>query len=207
MNSKNTSLKSKYHKMEQEDLVATCQSGDMLAVEELVKREQRLVFSTIYHSLSDKSDVADLTQEALFRMCKSIKSLRNVKHFRWWLNQIINNLIYDSLRKKKRRLSTVSIDETITLDAEKNNIPREVKDTGQKPEEISLNTELDTHIRAAIENLPEQFRTAIVLREIQGLTYEEIASITETTIGTVKSRIARARSRLQKDLKSYLEAE
>ena len=78
---------------------------------------------------------------------------------------------------------------------------RSVKGSGRK----NLGSELDKKIKQAIENLPEQFRLVIVLRELQGLSYEEIAEITKTNIGTVKSRLARARAKLQEQIKPYLE--
>jgi len=84
---------------------------------------------------------------------------------------------------------------------------RDLPDTGKMPEETTLHKELDEVIRESIDNLPEQFRTVIVLRELQGLSYEEIAELTQTNIGTVKSRLARARAKLQEQIKPYLEHE
>ena len=82
-----------------------------------------------------------------------------------------------------------------------------IPDTGKVPEEKTLGIELDKKIKEAIDNLPEQFRLVIVLREIQDLSYEEIAEITKTSIGTVKSRLSRARARLQEEIKPYLDHE
>ena len=84
---------------------------------------------------------------------------------------------------------------------------RDIADTGKMPEEKTLNKELDEVIKESINDLPEQFRLVIVLRELQGLSYEEIAEITKTNIGTVKSRLARARTKLQNQIKPYLEHE
>lgn len=203
-----TSLsKQEYSKLELTELIEKCQTDDMRAMEELVKRYQKIVYSSVYHLLSDKSSIADLAQEALFRMCRSIKKLRKPSTFKWWLNQIITNLVYDELRKKKRRLNTISMDTPIEYDSETRQQTRDITDTDNQPDKTILHTELDEKIRLAIDNLPEQFRTVIVFRELQGLSYEEIASITGTNLGTVKSRIARARSRLQEELQPYLKAD
>ena len=202
-----TSLsKQQYAELELTELINKCQSGDMNALEELVKRNQKIVFSTLYHLLSNKSEISDLAQEVLFRMCRSIKNLRNPVTFKWWLNQIITNLVYDELRRKKRKLNTISMDTPLAQETEQISATRDITDTTQQPAEDLLNTELDKKIRLAIDNLPEQFKTVIVFRELQGLSYEEIAKITDTSLGTVKSRIARARNRLQEELKPYLEA-
>lgn len=193
--------------IDMEQLVVQCQTGDKQALKELVIRNQKIVYSVLYNLLADKTNISDLAQEVLLRMCKSIQKLRNPSTFKWWLNQIITNLVYDELRKKKRKLYTVSIDETMKFDGEENtNINREISDTSQLPDESAINSELNERIRKAIKNLPEQFKEVIVYRELQGLSYEEIANLTGTNIGTVKSRIARARSRLQEELKPYINA-
>ena len=176
----------------------------MRALEELVKRNQKIVYISLYQLAPERNDLQDLTQEVLLRMCRSIKSLRNVKTFKYWLNRIVTNLFYDELRKKSRRIKPISMDEP-QFEDDGYNSTRDIPDKEAMPQELALNSELDRKIQAAISELPEQFRTIIVLRELQGLSYEEIASLTDTNIGTVKSRLARARGRLQEVLKPYLD--
>ncbi len=187
-----------------DELVGLAQADNMAALEELVQRYQRLVYVTLNQLAPERNDISDLTQEVLLRMCRSIKSLRNPKTFKYWLNRIITNLFYDELRKAPRQLRTVSLDEPAFEDDSDSAPTRDVADPTELPDKLALNSELDRKIHAAIANLPEQFRTIIVLREIQGLSYEEIASLTETNIGTVKSRLARARLKLQEVLEPYL---
>jgi RNA polymerase sigma-70 factor (ECF subfamily) len=187
-----------------EELVAQAQADSMAALEELVHRYQKLVFVTLYQLAPERNDITDLTQEVLLRMCRSIKSLRNPKTFKYWLNRIITNLFYDELRKTPRQLKTISLDEPAYETNEDQSPARDIPDASDMPDKQALNSELDRKIQQAIQNLPEQFRTIIVLREIQGLSYEEIASLTETNIGTVKSRLARARLKLQEVLEPYL---
>ncbi len=205
--SQKSSTRENLKALSSEELVIKAQSDDMRALEELVRRYQRLVYVTLYQLAPERNDIIDLTQEVLLRMCRSIKSLRNPKTFKFWLNRIITNLFYDELRKTPRQLNTISIDEPLYASEEAENaLARDIPDSSELPEKMVLNTELDQKIQAAIETLPEQFRTIIVLREIQGLSYEEIASLTNTNIGTVKSRLARARMKLQEALKPYLSA-
>ncbi len=187
-----------------EELVVLAQNNSMAALEELVYRHQKLVYVSLYQLAPERNDITDLTQEVLLRMCRSIKSLRNPKTFKYWLNRIITNLFYDELRKTPRQLKTISLDEPLYDSDEDQSPARDISDTSDMPDKQALNSELDRKIQQAIQNLPEQFRTIIVLREIQGLSYEEIASLTETNIGTVKSRLARARLKLQEVLEPYL---
>lgn len=187
-----------------EELIGLAQTGQMNALEELVARHQKLVYVTLHQLAPDRNDINDMTQEVLLRMCRSIKSLRNPKTFKYWLNRIITNLFYDELRKMPRQLKTISLDEPVYNDEDEQSPARDIPDSSERPDKVALNSELDEKIQQAIRNLPEQFRTIIVLREIQGLSYEEIASLTDTNIGTVKSRLARARLKLQEVLEPYL---
>lgn len=197
-------LKQIYKDLDQTELVVKCQQEDRLALDELIKRNERNIYSTLYHLDPNRTDIPDLAQEVLFRMAKSVKNLRNPATFRFWLNQIITNLFYDELRRKTRRLATVSMDAPYMDNETDISAAREIPDVGTVPEERTLGGELDKHIKEAIENLPEQFRLVIVLRELQGLSYEEIAEMTGSNIGTVKSRLARARAKLQEQIKPYL---
>jgi RNA polymerase sigma-70 factor (ECF subfamily) len=173
--------------------------------EELVKRHQRTVYSLLYQLAPDWEDTSDLAQEVFIRVWRSINNLRNPASFRGWLTQIVTNLFYDELRKRPRRLPTVSMDDSHGEDGESDGSTRDIPDTGILPDEKILNKEISEVIRQAMLRLPEQFRTAIVLREVEGLSYDEIAVITQTEMGTVKSRIARARTKLQELLKPYIE--
>jgi RNA polymerase sigma-70 factor (ECF subfamily) len=160
----------------------------------------------LYQLAPDWEDTSDLAQEVFIRVWRSINNLRNPASFRGWLTQIVTNLFYDELRKRPRRLPTVSMDDSHGgEDGESDGSTRDIPDTGILPDEKILNKEISEVIRQAMLRLPEQFRTAIVLREVEGLSYDEIAVITQTEMGTVKSRIARARTKLQELLKPYIE--
>ena len=193
--------KKKKKKMPLEELVVLSQQNDFKALEELIKREQKNVFAAFSYLCKKRENVSDLTQEALLRVAKNIQNLKNPKLFKSWLNQIITNLFYDELRKSQRKAETISLDEETD---ESIPIKFQLPDKKCKPHEKCISSELEKIIKNAIQELPEQFRIAIVLREFQGLSYEEIAEATHSSIGTVKSRIARARGKLQEDLKAYI---
>jgi len=201
-------LRELYKNMPLTELIIKCQQDDKLALDELIKRHEKIIYNTLYHLDPNRTDIADIAQEALFRMIRAIKTLKKPVTFKFWLNQIIRNLFYDELRRKTRRLATISMDTPYMEGKEEEASPsRDITDTGKMPEEKTLNKELDEVIKESINDLPEQFRTVVILRELQGLSYDEIAKITKTNIGTVKSRLARARAKLQEQIKPYLEHE
>jgi len=195
--------KIQYKKLGLKELIELAQKDDLKALEELIRIEQRNVFATFSYLTHKREDVADLTQEALLRIAKNLKNLKNPNNFKSWENQIVTHLFYDELRKISRKPNIVSIDEEPEAENSfslKNIIP----DPKCKPSEKCISAELEEIIKDKIKDLPKQFRIAIVLRDLQGLSYEEIASATQSSLGTVKSRISRARLKLQDGLKSYI---
>lgn len=195
--------KKQYKTKSLEELITLSQQDDLDAVEELVKRNQNNVYASFYYLSNNCEDILDLTQEALLKMARNIKKLKDPSKFKAWLNQIVTRLFYDYIRSKNRKLQTVPIDKKDDDEFDRFNVT-DVPCKECTPEESSLNTELNCIIERSIQKLPDSFRLAIVLREFQGLSYEEIAEITNTNVGTVKSRIARARNKLQEDLKEYI---
>ena len=194
-----------YKKMSLEQLVTLAQQEDFKALEEIVRREQKNIFATFTYLHSNSENIYDLTQDALLRMAKALPSLKNPKNFNSWLNQIVMHLFYDDLRKLNRTPPTISIDADTKNDNQYATNPHTlIPDKRCKPLERCLSNELDSVIKHEMQQLPDYFRVPIVLRELQGLTYDEIAKITNTNVGTVKSRIARARSRLKDSLKEYI---
>lgn len=195
--------KKDYKNMDLFALVEEAQTSNLAAMEELLKRHEGLVFSTLYHLKANSENVDDLAQEVMMRIAKSIKMLKQKEYFKIWMNHIIYNVFYDDLRKKKRRPVVLSIDNFYEETPE--TPQKEIEDTTIHPDEKMKNSELDLIIRNAIRDLEEHFREVVVLRELQGLSYEQIARILDTNVGTVKSRIARARTKLQAKLKDYIE--
>lgn len=191
--------------MSETELVRACQNRNQDAFEALVHRYQRTVYGHLYKLAPDWNDTADLTQEVLIRIWRSLPALRDPRAFRRWLNQLVTNLFYDELRKRPKG-ATISIDESLKSDESEENITRDIPDESAMPDEVMQRHELSAAINDAIDKLPCQFRQVIVLRELEGLSYDEIAEITSSEIGTVKSRIARARAKVQNLLEAYVKA-
>jgi RNA polymerase sigma-70 factor, ECF subfamily len=186
------------------ELVVLSQQKDTSAFEVLVRRHQRSVYNLLYQLAPDWNNTSDLAQEVFIRAWKSIHNLRNPRAFRSWLNQIATNLFYDELRRRPKHMNTISMDEGFESDEHDEGPTRDIADTSALPDECFQRQELVDAIHSAMSQLPEQFRVAIVLRELQGLSYEEIALLTQSEMGTVKSRIARARTKIQQLLEPYL---
>jgi RNA polymerase sigma factor (sigma-70 family) len=189
------------------DLVLQCQTGhrpDRSAFSELMRRYQSHVDKVLYHLAPDWQDRADLAQEVWIRVYRNLQRLQEPVKFRGWLSRIATNLFYDELRKRKRHATPISLDARRTLDD--GEMDWDVASDAPGPVEDLSTREFQDQLQAAIADLPEVFRTTIVLREIEGLAYEEIAEMTGVSLGTVKSRIARARLRLQEQLQPYLDA-
>jgi RNA polymerase sigma-70 factor (ECF subfamily) len=195
-------------KLSNYDLILRCQAGlrpEKAAFAELLRRYQPHVERLLYHLAPDWQDRADLAQEIWIRVYRNINRLNEPVKFRGWLSRIATNLFYDELRKRKRVKSPLSLDTPRT--AEDGEMDWEIAGDNPSPEEELTTREFYEQLHVAIADLPEVFRTTIVLREIEGMPYEEIAEITNVSLGTVKSRIARARARLQSQLQSYINGE
>lgn len=195
-------------KLSNYDLILQCQTGvrpERAAFAELLRRYQSHVDRVLYHLAPDWQDRADLAQEVWIRVYRNLKRLQEPIKFQGWLSRIATNLFYDELRKRKRVSEPLSLDAPRTV--EDGEIDWEIASADPGPEESLTTQEFYDQLRAAIADLPEVFRTTIVLREIEGLSYEEIAEMTGASLGTVKSRIARARQRLQFQLQTYLDGE
>ncbi|MEO0771414.1 MAG: sigma-70 family RNA polymerase sigma factor [Cyanobacteria bacterium J06649_4] len=187
------------------DLVLRCQNQaqkDRAAFEELVNRYQRYVDKLLYHLASDWSDRADLAQEVWIRVYRSIHRLKEPGKFKSWLGRITTNLFYDELRKRKRFKGSISLD--APRHSSDGQYDWELPSGDPTPSDTMMTQEFHEHLKTAMSELPEVFQKTIAMRELQGLSYEEIANITGVSLGTVKSRIARARQRLQEKLKIYL---
>jgi RNA polymerase sigma-70 factor (ECF subfamily) len=190
------------------DLVEYCQAVQpphRAAFAELMRRHQSHVERILYHLAPDWSDRHDLAQEVWLRAYRHLPRLQEPIKFRSWLGRIATNLFYDELRKRKRHLQPLSLDAPIQV--KDNEMEWELPCDGPSPHEQLTTQEFYEHLHGAVRDLPDVFRQTIILREIQGLSYEEIAELTGVSLGTVKSRIARARARLQTTLKPYLDGE
>ena len=179
------------------ELIRKAQKGDNKALSELIKEEQANIYTTLFYLKKDENELYDIMQDVLIKLTKRISQLKNPTYFKTWLNQIIINSYYDYLRKNKRKIVTI---DPFKQDEE---VEFEIPDNSTNPQDTILYNELDLVIKNAILNLPIQYKIPIALREIQGLSYDEISNITNTSIGTVKSRISRARAKIKDDINKY----
>ena len=183
---------------DEEALVKAAQRGQMNAFNELILHYQGQVFNLAYHIMHDPAAADDATQESFISAYRSIDRFRGGS-FRSWLFRIVTNACYDELRLRKRR-PNVSWDDFGDMDEEAN--PHLVNG-GPKPEESLQQQELRALLERSIAKLPEHHRTTIVLIDRIGLSYAEAAKVMNVALGTVKSRLARARREMQ----SLLQAE
>jgi RNA polymerase sigma-70 factor (ECF subfamily) len=191
----------RYSELTDTELVVLCQQKDNGAFEVLMKRHQRTVYGMLVKLAPDWNDTADLAQESFIRIWKGIGQLQNPRAFKSWMIQIVTHLFYDELRKRPRRTPAISLDQALYGDEEGESPTRDIADQSAGPEELMQRKDLNDMVQSAIAGLPRQFRTAIVLRDLEDKTYDEIAQITNTDIGTVKSRISRARTKVQQVLR------
>jgi RNA polymerase sigma-70 factor, ECF subfamily len=172
-----------------DDRPIRAKNGDLNAFNELVVEYQSLVYNLCYRMLGQTQAAEDATQEAFVSAWRSMAGFRGVV-FRPWLLRIAANLCRDELRRRGRRPSA-SLDSALEA-----GVP-EPPDDDPAPDESAVSSELRGRLQAALQQLPEDQRTALILCDIEGLDYSEIASVMKTSLGTVKSRIARGRLKMR----------
>jgi len=182
-----------------EELIARFQNGDAYAFDLLVRRYKDPLLNFIYRFLGDFVESEDIVQETFYRVYKNKHYYKEVAKFSTWIYTIAGNLAKTELRRRKRR-RVFSIHKETAAEKE-----LELPDLQSDPEKEVNTIVTEKIIQKAINSLPQKFRQVIVLRDIQGFSYEEISSIIKVPLGTVKSRVNRARLKLQDDLSFLLE--
>lgn len=175
-------------------LLERSKAGDIAAFEKLIEVYQKKIFNLAYRMVGNHDDAADLAQEALIRIFKSIANFKEQSSFSTWVYRITTNVCLDEIRKKKNR-RVLSLDEEIHV--EDGEMQRQIMSDDPLPDEVVEREELRSIVNGAIGSLPEEQRLVISLRDIQGLSYDEIAEVLDCPTGTVKSRINRARQALK----------
>lgn len=176
------------------ELVRRSQTKDQQAFAELVSLYQDKVYSLSYHLTGDATEAQDLAQEVFLRAYLHIGTFRQEADFGTWLHRITVNVWLNSRRKQKGPL-VISLDTPIVT--EDGEVAREVAAAQPDPLEMTTERELQQLVRRALQELPADFRAVLVLREIEGYNYEEIARLLRCSLGTVKSRLNRARHALK----------
>ncbi len=191
----------KPQKVTDEELIARFQQGDQQAFDILVHRYKDQLLNFVYRFVGNRNDAEDIVQETFLRVYKNKHYYKEIAKFSTWIYTIAGNLAKTELRKRKRRkLFSVSN----FMNEEKD---YEIPDEDKNPELEVDGTIKDDIIQKAIEKLPPKFKEVILLRDVQGFSYEEISQILNIPLGTVKSRVNRGRLKLQEDLKFLFENE
>jgi len=177
--------------MDEQALVASARKGDARAFNQLVVHYQTMVYNLAFRILGDSDAASDATQDAFISAFRALAKFRGGS-FKAWLLRIVTNACYDQLRVKKRRPAD-SLDD---LEVEQDHVGY-LRDPAEQPDEYVERRELSRAIQAGLLTLPADQRTLVVLSDIQGLNYQEIADLEGISLGTVKSRLSRGREKLR----------
>ncbi len=188
--------------MNEQALITDAQNGNLDAFNTLILHYQDSVFNTALRILGDEDKAADAAQEAFISAFKNISSFRGGS-FKAWLMRTVTNACYDELRRQKRRPTTPL--EPDTGDGDEMDSPRWLADPSMTPDQQAEADEVEHAIQHCLDNLPVEFKTVVVMADIQGMDYTEVAVAVRVPLGTIKSRLARARLRLRECLQGFAE--
>ncbi len=185
-------------------LVARCREDDVSAFNEIVSRYKNKVYTYISRMVGPGADAEDLTQETFVRAYVNLKSFQSRSSLNTWLFRIATNICIDFSRKSGR-IRAHSASMTMSAEDGDEELEREIPDSRFDPQSMLLNKELGSKLEQALAALPEKLRVVVLLHDIEGLQYEEIAAVVECPLGTVKSRLFNARVSLREKLLPYLD--
>ena len=183
--------------MSQATVELTSQAGDPVEFEKLVQRTKRQAFNIAYRMTGNRDDAEDLTQEAYLRAYRSFSTYNRTLPFEGWFFRILSNLFIDLMRRKPKQ-KPLSLDQPVGDEDSDDNLLLQIPDPKGSPEMALMDEVMDEKLQAALNALPEVFRTAVLLCDVHDKSYEEIAEIMGSSIGTVRSRIHRGRTLLRK---------
>ncbi len=186
------------------EVVRRARAGDVGAFEELVLTHQRRTFNVAYRMLGDYDEAVDLTQEVFIQAHRSLGQFRGEARFGSWLLAIAVNQCRNRLKSWKRRSRSRHDSLSAPIGEEGSDLHRELPDPGANAAEALEGRQLEELVHEEMKHLDEEYRTVLVLREMQGVAYEEIARMLEVPIGTVKSRLHRGRTELRERLRRRL---
>ncbi len=185
-------------------LIRLCQKGDRAAFDELVTRYQARVFNLAYRLTGDPDDAADLAQETFVRVYRGIGSFHGGSALTTWIYRIVHNLCLDDAKRRRRR-PQIAAEPTDGDEPSSETVLDRAPDESSEPQRVILSEERCRLVRAAIARLRGHHREVLVMYDLEGLSYNEIADLLNTNVGTIKSRLNRARYALAKELGADLE--
>jgi RNA polymerase sigma-70 factor (ECF subfamily) len=189
--------------MDEQALVSDALRGDLDAFNRLVLAYQDLAFNVAYRMLADEDLAADAVQNAFISAYKNLRAYRGGS-FKAWVMRMVTNGCYDELRRQKRR-PTVSLEPVNREDGEEMESAEWLRSDDPQPEVAFDTAELEQALQHCLENLRLEFRSVVVLVDVQGMEYEEVSQSVKVPLGTVKSRLARARLKLRECLQQFQE--
>jgi RNA polymerase sigma-70 factor (ECF subfamily) len=189
--------------MDETALVGAAQKGDLDAFNRLVLIYQEMAFNLAYRMLSDEDAAADATQVAFLSAYRSLASYRGGS-FRAWVMRMVTNACYDELRRRQRR-PTTPLEPMDNEYEEEIESPAWLADDDPSPEQVLELGELENAIQSCLGGLPDEFRAAVIMIDVEGMDYQEVSVAINKPLGTVKSRVARGRLKLRECLQSFWE--
>ncbi len=188
--------------MDEVALIGLAREGDLDAFNRLVLEYQDMAFNLAARMLGDDDAAEDVTQTAFLSAYRNLASFRGGS-FRAWVMRMVSNACYDELRRRKRR-PTISL-EPVNEDEEEIESPAWLADDAPSPEVELERAELDQALQTCLHGLPEEFRAVVLMVDVEGLDYQEVSQATGKPLGTIKSRLARARLKMRDCLRQYWE--
>lgn len=179
------------------ELIHQFKKGNKEVFDLLVERYHQKIYNTCYRMLGNSEDAQDITQETFIKLFKNLNSFKEKSSFSTWVFMITTNICRDKLRKRKNNKETESIDE-------KEYLLNDNKISTDTPEEVSILHETGNQIQSEINKLPDKHKEVVILREFEALSYNEISKVLDISLGTVKSRLSRARSSLRKSINNII---
>ncbi len=180
---------------EETEMISRCQQGDQEALKEIFDKYHKKVYRIAYGVVRQREEALDVVQEVFIKLFRSIKHFKGRSHFYTYLYRMVMNTAIDHKRKAGKQFMS-------SLDEEGSFEPAEEAERG--PERILLQKELEERVKLAMDKLPDEQRSALIFRDVEGLSYQEMAEAMGCSIGTVMSRLHYGRKRMQESLKDYV---
>jgi len=180
---------------EENEMISRCQQGDQEALKEIFDQYHKKVYRIAYGVVRQREEALDVVQEVFIKLLRSIKNFKGRSHFYTYLYRMVMNTAIDHKRKAGKRFMS-------SLDQEGSFEPSAEAEKG--PEMILLQKELEERVRLAMDKLPDEQKAALIFRDVEGLSYQEMAEAMGCSIGTVMSRLHYGRKRMQESLKDYV---
>ncbi len=180
---------------EEDEIISRCQQGDQEALKEIFDKYHKKVYRIAYGVVRQREEALDVVQEVFIKLFRSIKNFKGRSHFYTYLYRMVMNTAIDHKRKAGKQFMS-------SLDEEGSFEPSEEVEKG--PERILLQKELEERVRLAMDKLPDEQKAALIFRDVEGLSYQEMAEAMGCSIGTVMSRLHYGRKRMQESLKDYV---